>query len=473
MIFASTTFIFLFLPMTIGIYYGLLRKHRSLQNIFLAFASLFFYAWGEPKFVVCMLVSILVNWFLGFNVGLLKEKRKYGHAKKIVAIDIVFNLSMLFIFKYLSFIGSTLEESLKINLSIPEIALPIGISFFTFQAMSYVIDVYRGNGEYQKSIMNVALYISCFPQLIAGPIVRYETVAYEIDHRKENWDEFLDGFSRFIIGLSKKVLIANTLSIYADSAFESISQLSVADSWMGAICYAFQIYYDFSGYSDMAIGLGKMFGFHYLENFNYPYISKTITEFWRRWHISLGTWFRDYVYIPLGGSHVKKTRLYFNLFIVWLSTGIWHGANWTFMIWGLMYFSLLVFEKKTGIPNKEYGKVLGGLQWIGTMFFVLIGWVVFRANSIMQALSYIKVMLCMSGQDLIDWGFINTLNKVWMFLLLAIMFSAPSIPNYIQKIKRKSVSLEITYQIILVLMFVVTLVSIVSSEHNPFIYFNF
>ena len=326
------------------VYYGLLRKSRKLKNYFLTLASLLFYAWGEPKFVLVMLFSIFVNWAMGFMVAHNKNKDNLGMAKVAVAMTVVANLAILFIFKYLSFTASVVQQALGLSMTIPKIALPIGISFFTFQAMSYVLDVYRGKGMAQKNILNVALYISLFPQLIAGPIVRYETVAEEIENRKETWNDFLDGFTRFILGLSKKVLISNTLSVFADTAFSSIGTVSVAGSWLGALCYTFQIFFDFSGYSDMAIGLGRMFGFHFLENFNFPYISRSITEFWRRWHISLGSFFRDYVYFPLGGSRVSKPRLIRNLFVVWLLTGIWHGANWTFLLWGIMYFILLTAE---------------------------------------------------------------------------------------------------------------------------------
>lgn len=362
MLFASTTFLFLFLPAVLIIYYGLLRKSLLLKNLFLTIVSLLFYAWGEPKFVIVMLLSITANWFFGVGVAKYMETNR-KLAKAVVAAAVVLNLSTLFVFKYLSFTAGVVSDIFGINSPVGQIALPIGISFFTFQAMSYVIDVYRGQGTYQKNIINVGLYIACFPQLIAGPIVRYETVAYEIENRKETVDDLLDGFARFVVGMSKKVLIANNLAVCADSIFGAVGDLTVAASWLGAVCYAFQIFFDFSGYSDMAIGLGRMFGFHYLENFNYPYISRSITEFWRRWHISLGTWFRDYVYIPLGGNRGSKLRMVFNIFMVWLLTGIWHGANWTFLIWGLMYFVLLIVEKFTGINKRETGKLGNVLRW--------------------------------------------------------------------------------------------------------------
>ena len=298
------------------------------QNVMLLIASLIFYAWGEPKYVLIMIASIIVNYALGLLVD--KVRCRKVLSRLVIALTAVLNLSVLFIFKYLMFTVDNINSIASLNLSVPNIALPIGISFFTFQAMSYVIDVYREKGEAQKNPLNVGLYISFFPQLIAGPIVRYETVAYQIKHRVETFDNFSTGVVRFIIGLAKKVLLANTMGVVADYSFDMPnSELTVVMAWIGAIAYSLQIFFDFSGYSDMAIGLGKMFGFHFLENFNYPYISTSITEFWRRWHMSLGTWFRDYVYFPLGGSRVNKPRLILNLFVVWFLTGVWHvmGIN--------------------------------------------------------------------------------------------------------------------------------------------------
>ena len=342
MLFSSTIFIYLFLPLVLFFNFIVFKWSRLLQNINLLFASLFFYAWGEPKYVFLMMGSIVVNWFMGLMISKKRDKQK--QSKLIVALDVTFNLGVLFVFKYLTFTGNIIDSLFGVSLPIPNIALPIGISFFTFQAMSYVIDVYRQKGEVQTNILYVGLYISFFPQLIAGPIVRYETIADQIKNRKETLDDFFDGFARFVIGLSKKVLLANTFAILADNAFDGAKNgdsISVMFGWLGAIAYSLQIFFDFSGYSDMAIGLGRIFGFQFLENFDYPYVSKSITEFWRRWHMSLGTWFRDYLYFPLGGSRCSRGRNIFNLFVVWLLTGLWHGANFTFIVWGLMYFLLL------------------------------------------------------------------------------------------------------------------------------------
>ena len=360
------------------------------------------------------------------------------------------------------------------DLSIPNIALPIGISFFTFQAMSYVIDVYRQKGEVQTNILYVGLYISFFPQLIAGPIVRYETIADEIKNRKETVNDFFDGFARFIVGLSKKVLLANSFAILADQTFDAAKNgdsLSVMFSWLGAIAYTLQIFFDFCGYSDMAIGLGRMFGFHFLENFNYPFISKSITEFWRRWHMSLGTWFRDYVYIPLGGSRVSKSRNIFNLFVVWLLTGIWHGANFTFIVWGLMYFVLLVFEKLTGIYKKQ-GKIINVFKWVYTMFFVILGWVVFRSDSLSDAWYYLKAMFGLNANTFNDGLFIGYFVQNLILLLFGIILSTP----VFRILKRKTMNNRFfgCFSIVVLIgLFVLSISSLISNSYNPFIYFNF
>lgn len=474
MLFSSSIFIYCFLPFVLLVYYVILRKSRKLQNFFLFIASLFFYAWGEPKFVLIMLLSIAANWFFGLLVGKYKNIN-INKAKLFVWLSVVFNVLILFVFKYLTFTGNVIKDIFNFEFSVPEIALPIGISFFTFQAMSYVIDVYRGHGEVQKNICNVGLYISFFPQLIAGPIVRFETIADQIENRKETADDFFDGFGRFVVGLSKKVLLANNFALLADFAFDyeiGVSNLSALTAWLGACAYMLQIYFDFSGYSDMAIGLGKMFGFHFLENFNYPYISTSITEFWRRWHISLSSWFRDYVYIPLGGSRVSKSRLILNLFVVWLLTGVWHGANWTFVAWGLMYFVLLVFEKLTGIA-KMSKKKYSVLRWAVTMFFVLIGWVIFRADSLPQAVEYIKSMFCLNSNSFTDDVFLEQLRQGIIYFVFGAVCSLPLLPIIKKKFYKENFFAQALKVILLCLMFVLSLSSIVSGSYNPFIYFNF
>ena len=472
MLFSSTIFLYLFLPTVLFFNFIVFRKSRLLQNIFLLFASLFFYAWGEPKFVLVMMASIVVNWFFGLIIS--KKRDNKTISKLIITLDVAFNLSLLFVFKYLTFAGNVLNDITGMNLSIPSIALPIGISFFTFQAMSYVIDVYRQKGEVQTNILYVGLYISFFPQLIAGPIVRYETIADEIKNRKETVDDFFNGFARFVVGLSKKVLLANSFAILADQTFDSAKNgdsISVMFSWLGAIAYTLQIFFDFSGYSDMAIGLGRMFGFHFLENFDYPYISSSITEFWRRWHISLGTWFRDYLYIPLGGSHCSKAKNIFNLFVVWILTGIWHGANFTFLAWGLMYFILLVMEKLTGIHKKE-GKVINVFKWLYTILFVVLGWVLFRASSISDATVYLKSMFGLNGNVFLDGMFTGWFMQNLILLIIGVVLCTP-IFKFLNKKTKNSNIIGFVKSGALICLFVLSIANLVSSSYNPFIYFNF
>jgi alginate O-acetyltransferase complex protein AlgI len=469
MLFASTVFIFAFLPIVLLLYYLPFKKFRLAQNILLLVSSLIFYAWREPKNVIIMILSILVN----YSFGLLVDKFRSSKVKSriIITLTVVFNLGVLYIFKYLMFTVKNINSIADLNLSVPDIVLPIGISFFTFQAMSYVIDVYREKGKAQKNPFNVGLYISFFPQLIAGPIVRYETVAYQIKHRKETFEKFSDGVCRFIMGLAKKVLLANTMAVVADYAFDLPNgDLTVVMSWVGAIAYTFQIFFDFSGYSDMAIGLGKMFGFDFLENFNYPYISKSISEFWRRWHISLGTWFRDYVYFPLGGSRVKsKGRLVFNLFVVWSLTGIWHGANWTFLIWGLMYFVLIAVEKLIGWEKKNPQK-LSVLKHIYTLFFVVMGWVLFRADTLSDALAYMGTMFG-NGSLINDSTVYYALNYI-VYFIFALLISTPIFKLISNKLKGKNV-VTILAPVGLMVLLVVSVSYIVKGGYNPFIYFNF
>lgn len=472
MLFSSTTFIYLFLPVVLLFYYVVFRKSRLLQNIFLLIASLFFYAWGEPKFVLIMLASIFFNWLFGLWVS--KSKDNKVRSRAIIAVDVVFNLAILFVFKYLTFTGSVINSIFNADLNVPDIALPIGISFFTFQAMSYVIDVYRQKGEVQTNILYVGLYISFFPQLIAGPIVRYETVADEIKNRKETADDFFNGFGRFIIGLSKKVLLSNSFALVADAAFGTISrgeELSTAFAWLGAIAYTMQIFFDFSGYSDMAIGLGMMFGFHFLENFNYPYISSSVSEFWRRWHISLGTWFRDYLYIPLGGSRAGRFRNIFNLFAVWFLTGLWHGANFTFIAWGLMYFVLIAAEKLTGFDKKS-SKGIMPFKWLYTMLFVVLGWVLFRADSIQDAFAYIKSMFALGSNVIFDGMFTGYMKQNAVLFIIGILLSTPIIKRCSEKLKTNKAGSLVTV-LLLIGLFILCISSLVGSSYNPFIYFNF
>lgn len=468
MLFSSNIFLFCFLPL-LCIVYKLLYKSRKAQNVVLTLASLFFYAWGEPAFVLVMLLSIAVNWFMGLGIGRNESNQK--KRKLFLILSVVFNLSLLFVFKYLNFTLENLNRIPMIHLPQTHIALPIGISFFTFQAMSYVIDVYRGKGKAQENIINIALYISLFPQLIAGPIVRYETIAEQIENRKETIDGFCSGLFRFVIGLSKKVLIANNLALAADTVFDG-SERSVATAWLGAIAYTLQIFYDFSGYSDMAIGLGELFGFRFLENFNYPYMAKSVSEFWRRWHISLGTWFRDYVYFPIGGSRVDtKRKLVRNLFIVWLLTGVWHGAQWTFFCWGLMYFVLLTLEKLSGFEKKT--KKLVPLRYLYTMFFVVAGWVLFRAPTLGAAGQYYSAMIGVGATGLTDDMTLQLLMPNLVFFAAGILFSFPIVPKLKEKLSRYEKQMAVLRGAVLLCLLVFDLSTIVIGNYNPFIYFNF
>ena len=467
MLFSSSIFLFLFLPLVLLAYYLLLGRWRPGQNLFLLLASLAFYAWGEPWFVLVMMASIGVNYSFGLWAD--RARSRGGSVWIPVVLAAAANLGLLFVFKYLGFVLGTLNR-LGARFSVPGIELPIGISFFTFQALSYVLDVARGRGAVQRSPLKVGLYISFFPQLIAGPIVKYETVAEQIDHRRETWEDFSAGCVRFLTGLGKKVLLANQLAVVADRAFAlDAGALPTSLAWLGSVCYTLQIYYDFSGYSDMAIGLGRMFGFRFLENFDHPYACRSITEFWRRWHISLSTWFRDYVYFPLGGSRVDSTWKHLrNLFVVWLLTGIWHGANWTFVAWGLLYFVLLVLEK--------YGRVGRGwpkaLQWLYTMLMVNFAWVLFRADSLSHAGAYLLAMLGLGGEESALAGFY--LRENWSVLLAAVLFSAPTARWVGARAKaRRSLLLDLGYAGALLLVFFVSASYLVKGTYNPFIYFNF
>lgn len=469
MLFPSEVFLFVFLPVVLGVYYLLLRKTKHLKNIFLLAASLFFYAWGEPQHVWLMVGVILFNWFFGILVDKVRDHKV--PVRILMTVMVLTNVGILGWYKYSEFVMLQVNRFLHTEFTVPDVTLPIGISFFTFQAMSYVIDVYRGHGKVQKNPLQVGLYISLFPQLIAGPIVRYETIADQIENRVENLADFNAGVTRFCIGLGKKVLIANNMALIADNAFGLIInnefQASVGMAWLGAIAYTLQIFFDFSGYSDMAIGLGQMFGFHFEENFKYPYISATVSEFWRRWHISLQTWFRDYVYFPLGGSRVSKPRLVLNLFVVWALTGIWHGANWTFLAWGLLYFVLLTFEKLSGLGKKNY--------WWGhiyTMVFVIIGWVIFRSTGMGTAMLYIKAMFGIGAKGFMDKAVWAYIAQNWIWFVFALIGCAPIMPRIDEKLGKYK-AWNIVYAVGIVVILVVSVSFISNNAYNPFIYFNF
>lgn len=475
MVFSSNVFLFLFLPLTALVYYiAVIVPHKSLtfENIWLFLMSLLFYAWGEPRYVAVMVLSIIVNWFVGTVIS---RTDKIKIKKVILALGCVFNFLNLFVFKYLGWISG---QKIKI-------ALPIGISFYTFQAISYIVDVYRnGYTKEQTRFLNVGLYISFFPQLIAGPIVRYSTVCEQIKNRKHNVEKICNGAWRFFKGLVKKVLFANQLALITDKAFAINAENTVLFAWAGALASVLQIYYDFSGYSDMAIGLGKIFGFEFNENFNYPFASESLTEYWRRWHISLGEWFRDYLFYPLSLGFAIKFRKKLSsvmdtkkaasvssalvLFIVWFSTGLWHGANYTFIIWGLAQFVIILFEQK--IKPKKY------LCHVKIALVCLLGTVMFNSDSVSYALRYYCQMFGFAGNKFADGPSVYWIGQFRRFFIAGIMFSLPLVPS-LDKIVSKNKTYKNIFELIkYVVMTYLTLSAIsvvIGSGYNPFLYFNF
>lgn len=477
MLFPSVEFIFAFLPIVLTVYFILLRRNVLLKNIWLFAASLFFYAFGEGSFILLMLGEILLDYLLAL---FLNRSQKRWARRALLSIAIISNIGILGIFKYASFVCVDILHLPPDAVGIAaDIHLPLGISFFTFQALSYVLDVYMGKVAATGSFLNVGLYVSFFPQLVAGPIVRFTDIADAINNRKESIDGFSSGVVRFLIGLSKKVLIANNMALVADAAWKLIIgdrlEASVAMAWFGAISYTLQIYFDFSGYSDMAIGLGKIFGFDFPENFKHPYIATSLTEFWRRWHISLSSWFRDYVYIPLGGSRRGEARTYINLMIVWLLTGIWHGANYTFVVWGLLYGILLMIEKvicahkairKQSLIQKIAGRIY-------TMIVVTLAWVIFRSDSINDALIYILGMFGRGSGKLVDRVFVAYLKQNICFYIPAIIGCMPILESLEIKFGEKNPIYNVAFGATVLAGFVISVSYIINNGYNPFIYFNF
>lgn len=472
MVFSSAVFVFAFLPIVLIGYYVVQSRYR---NALLLVASLLFYAYGEPKFVFVMLASILFNY--GFAL-LIDYSNNRCVRKLVLWCAVLVNLGLLFEYKYTGFAQNIINKLLGggILFSWPVPELPIGISFFTFQALSYVLDVYFGRAAVQKNPFHVALYISFFPQLVAGPIVRYNTIAAQIQNRTVTLEKFSDGVHRFILGFAKKVIIANNVAIVAQEAFATGQNHSFLMFWLGAIAFTLQIFFDFSGYSDMAIGLGKMFGFTFEENFNYPYISGSITEFWRRWHMSLSQWFRDYVYIPLGGSRVGLLRNIGNLFVVWLLTGIWHGANYTFIAWGLLQFAVQLLEKFLIRPQKCR---LALIRWgwrVVTILVIIAGWVIFNSASLTEAEQYLSAMC---GSGVTAWVDAQALHLCWeygVYLLLGIVFSTPIAPVVGKKF-RSLLRGEDTFYYLRsggeLFLFCWAVSFVLLGSYNPFIYFNF
>lgn len=463
MLFSSMTFLWVFLPCVFLICILLKSKY---QNAFLMVVSLLFYAWGEPSYLVLMLLSIFVNWLFGLGI------EKFSESKRLfLIVSVVFNLAILGYYKYYDFLAETINHLVgKSILPIKEIALPIGISFFTFQIMSYVIDLYRGQYKAQKNIVHLALYISFFPQLIAGPIVKYRDINEQIEHRTLNVEKTVYGLRRFTYGLGKKVLISNVLAECVDSIYTlPITEIGMLTAWIAAILYTFQIYYDFSGYSDMAIGLGKMFGFDFLENFNYPYLSGSIHEFWQRWHISLGTWFREYVYFPLGGNKKGKFRTYVNLTIVFLLTGAWHGASWNFVFWGAYHGFFQIIER---LGLERVLKKTKILKHLYAFLVVVVGWVFFRVENLTMALNFVGCMF-------MPWKYGVSLNysvshKVYLIAVLAVL-GCGILQAIFHRYKRienfwKNSPFELVFCCCVLLL---SFMSLASNTYNPFIYFRF
>ena len=468
MVFSSLTFIFFFFPCVFISYF--IVKNRKWKNAVLLLFSLLFYSWGEPKNIILMLLASICA-YIG---GILIENCRSEEIKKkkvILAVTIILLLSNLFIFKYLNFAADNIMALLDRKSSLNEISLPIGISFYTFQILSYVIDLYRGKVKVQKNFLRLLLYVSFFPQLIAGPIVRYETVEQEISERKESLDDIIYGLKRFIIGLAKKVLIANNISALADLIYAGDPLVyGTLLYWLAAAADMLQIYFDFSGYSDMAIGMGRMFGFHFLENFNYPYVAVSVAEYWRRWHMSLTSWFKDYVYIPLGGSRVSTPRWILNTMIVWGLTGMWHGAEWTYIFWGLYYGIFIILEKK--VYGKYLEKLPKAITWLITMIIVLIGYVMFNAENLSQFGERISVMFSFIPTDRTAAAAADLeIFKAYIWMPLAIIFSFP-IFNKI-KLNKDSVLIQAGEYILYVALFIVCVTFLLSTTYNPFIYFKF
>ena len=463
MLFTSISFLYYFLPIVLILYFITPKKYR---NYILLIFSIIFYMYGEPKYVILMLVEIIVAYF----GTILIDKYK---SKEIFLITIIIHIGLLCIFKYTDLFITTINSIFKSNINLFNIALPIGISFYTFQILSYVIDVYKGKVSVQKNILKLATYVSLFPQLIAGPIVRYETISKELDNREETIEKFSLGVRRFIIGLAKKVLIANMLGELC-TKFSLVDERSVLFYWIFAVSYMLQIYFDFSAYSDMAIGLGKMFGFTFLENFNYPFISKSITEFWRRWHISLSSWFKDYVYIPLGGSKKGTLKLVRNIFIVWALTGIWHGAAYNFILWGLFIGLLLVIEKLW--LGKYISKLPKFLRSVYVLFFIMISFIIFNAESLNDAIYNIKGLFGFNKEVFINNYTIYYLKSYLIVLIISIVGSTPLLKNIVEKLrKNKTINnlINVLEPIFLIILLLLVTAYLIDSSYNPFLYFRF
>lgn len=480
LVFSSPIFLFLYLPVVLLIHFLLKLEYR---NTFLLTVSLIFYSWGEPKLTVLMVFSIILNYLFGLLVEHYNESRG---AKVILALAVITNLGLLLYYKYINFFVDNINGLFNTDFFIEPIDLPLGISFYTFHSLSYVVDIYRRKSTAQKNMFDLALYISFFPQLVAGPIVRYHDIQTQLENRLIVLSDSVKGFRRFLIGLGKKVLIANPLGLVADGIFAlDHANLNPGLAWIGIICYSLQIYFDFSGYSDMAIGIAKVFGFNFLENFNYPYIAKNIQDFWRRWHISLSNWFRDYLYIPLGGNRISISRTYINLLIVFFCTGFWHGSSWSFVIWGLFHGLFLIFERMGLRVLLE--RLWSPLQHAYTLLIIMVGWIFFRAENLEHAVQYLSTMFGLSGD--VTWhvsvfDFVNT--EAAIAIAAGVIGSSPYLITSIRKLERHLHKLDenksgmfafsafnIGRILFYISIFVLVSMSLANQTYNPFIYFRF
>ena len=467
MVFSTPVFLFYFLVVTLLVYYLVPLRFR---NLVLLLSSLFFYYWGERDYVVIMLLSTAIDFTHGMLVERCKKQGNDKGARWAVASSMFFNLLLLFFFKYWDFLAGSLQAIGLTFVPVLDIHLPIGISFYTFQTMSYTIDVYRGDARAQHSIVNFGTFVTLFPQLIAGPIIKYKDLADQLDERSFSTQQFASGVQRFMVGLGKKLLIANNVGMLWESyKAMAVTDLTVAGAWLGVLAFTFQIYFDFSGYSDMAIGLGRMLGFEFMENFNYPYISKSITEFWRRWHISLSTWFREYLYIPLGGNRCSKPRWVFNLLVVWAATGFWHGASWNYVIWGLYFFVLLVAEKLW--LGRLLQKLPALLQHLYALFFILVSWAIFAIEDFTQLQGYLSVMFGLAGAPLTNGDFVYYLRSYLPILCVAALASVPLGIRLFQKLPQRAA--QVSGVVLILAGLVVCTAYLVDGTYNPFLYFRF
>ena len=461
MLFSSIPFLYYFLPAVLIVYF---LVPKALKNTVLLISSLVFYAWGEPKYVFLMIATICLFYFCGIAIG----KSQTQKMKKLwLTVSVVISLALLAIFKYADFFIESVNSVTGLNMSLLRLALPIGISFYTFQCLSYTIDVYRGNAKVQRNIISFGAYVSLFPQLIAGPIVRYVDVARELDSRTHSLEDFSLGLRRFLIGLGKKILIANQLGELTE-IFRQSGEKSVVFYWMYAIAFALHIYFDFSGYSDMAIGLGRIFGFKFIENFNYPYLSRSIAEFWRRWHMSLGSWFRDYVYIPLGGNRVKRSRWVFNTLVVWMLTGLWHGAAWNFVLWGLLYAAFLLIEK--WVPALQ--KLPSVFRRAYVLLVVILGFVLFNATDLYQAMSDIGGMFGFGNVPFVNTETLYYLRSYGVLFVVALIGATPLVKTVANKVSQKTIG-AVLEPVIMLLLLVLCTAYLVDGSFNPFLYFRF